>query len=65
MDEKEKLRILLSYWIAHNKDHAEEFRDWAGRAGELMPDIQAAADAVELANESLEAALEKLGGTGK
>ena len=65
MDQKEKLRILLSYWIDHNKDHAKEFRDWAGRAGELMLDIQAAADAVELANESLEAALVKLGSPGK
>jgi len=62
MDEKEKLRILIPHWIAHNQEHAQEFRDWAVRAGEPVPDILAAAEAVDKANEHLSVALEELGG---
>ena len=28
-EEKEKLRILLDYWIKHNREHGEEFKEWA------------------------------------
>jgi hypothetical protein len=42
--------------MEHNLEHADEFRRWAGQAG------GAAAEALLLANRSLEAALEKLGG---
>lgn len=62
MDEREKLRILLPHWISHNKEHAQEFRDWAHRVGEPLPGILAAADAVEHANEYLAQVLEELGG---
>ena len=30
--EKYKLRALLEYWVKHNKEHGEEFREWAERA---------------------------------
>ena len=30
--EKEKLRILLDYWIKHNREHGEEFKEWAEKA---------------------------------
>ncbi len=30
--EKGKLRVLLDYWIEHNKEHGEEFREWAEKA---------------------------------
>ena len=30
--EKNKLRALLEYWVKHNKEHGEEFREWAGKA---------------------------------
>ncbi len=62
MNEKDKLRILIPHWIAHNKEHANEFRDWATQADEASADILVAADAIVLANESLLSALEKLGG---
>jgi len=62
MEEKDKLRILIPHWIAHNTEHANEFRDWAMRTEMVSADILAAADAVVLANESLLSALEKLGG---
>jgi len=62
MEEKNKLRILIPHWIAHNQEHANEFRDWATLNEMVSADILAAADAVVLANESLLSALEKLGG---
>jgi nickel/cobalt exporter len=30
--EKDKLRALLEYWVKHNKEHGEEFREWAEKA---------------------------------
>jgi len=65
MDEIEKLRVLIPYWISHNTEHANEFLDWNMRVGEPMPEIQAAANALEQANQSLAAALEKLGGASE
>ena len=62
MDEIEKLRVLLPHWIEHNTEHAAEFREWAARAGEAKADILAAAQQLEVANRTLEVALEKLGG---
>ena len=62
MEEKDKLRILIPHWIAHNSEHANEFRDWAIQNEVVSADIIAAADAIVLANESLLSALEKLGG---
>jgi len=62
MEEKDKLRILIPHWVAHNREHANEFRDWATRADVVSADILAAGDAIDHANESLLSALEKLGG---
>ena len=31
-DERAKLRTLLNYWIEHNKEHSQEFREWAEKA---------------------------------
>jgi len=62
MEERDKLRILIPYWVTHNIEHAKEFRDWATQSDVVSADILAAADAIVLANESLLTALEKLGG---
>ena len=62
MNEKDKLRVLIPHWIEHNHEHAEEFRRWADQASSASPDLLAAAEAIARANESLTAALEKLGG---
>lgn len=62
MNEAEKLRVLIPHWIEHNQEHAEEFRGWAGQAGPVSPELLAAAEAIVQANQSLSAALEKLGG---
>lgn len=62
MNDLEKLRILLSHWIEHNEEHADEFRRWADKAGTAAPDVLAAAERMGYVNQALAAALEKLGG---
>lgn len=29
-----ELESRLGYWIHHNREHGDEFREWAGKAGE-------------------------------
>ena len=29
----QELEVRLGYWIHHNREHGEEFREWAGKAG--------------------------------
>jgi hypothetical protein len=62
MDEVEKLRVLIPHWIEHNVEHADEFREWAVRAGAAQEDLEAAAAALKAVNEHLQVALQKLGG---
>lgn len=38
-DIREKLRILLDYWIEHNSEHEKEFRDWADKAVSLSTEV--------------------------
>jgi hypothetical protein len=62
MNERDKLRVLLPHWIEHNGEHAQEFHNWADRAGSARADILDAARLVEEANARLQNALDKLGG---
>ncbi len=62
MKQIEKLRVLIPHWIEHNEVHAGEFRSWADEAGVAAGDILEAADYMSRLNQSLEIALEKLGG---
>ncbi len=32
MSDKEKLVKLLDHWVAHNKDHADNYTQWSGKA---------------------------------
>jgi len=34
-DNRNKLKTLLVYWIEHNEEHSQEFKEWAGRAKEF------------------------------
>jgi hypothetical protein len=68
-DNLAKLRVLLPYWIAHNDDHADGFRQWAARAAEIGRDesarqIEAAAARMAACNQALDAALQSLEETG-
>jgi hypothetical protein len=63
--EKDRLRVLLDYWVEHNKEHGEEFREWAEKAkgfgdDALSEELAAAAREMEKANASLTRALTRL-----
>ncbi len=65
MSDQEKLRILLAYWIEHNLDHAQEFRQWAQRAEafgskEAASKLEGAAQEMTALNDSLRTALDLL-----
>ena len=49
-DDRAKLKTLLGYWIEHNKEHSQEFREWADKAKGL--------GAVEASEQMLQATLE-------
>jgi len=38
-DGKEKLKILLDYWIEHNSEHEKEFRAWADKVVSLSAEV--------------------------
>ncbi|MEA1872170.1 MAG: hypothetical protein U9M91_02090 [Chloroflexota bacterium] len=38
-DLQEKLQVLLDYWIEHNSEHEQEFRDWADKVGSLSTEV--------------------------
>ena len=64
-DERAKLKTLLNYWIEHNKEHSQEFREWASKA-KVLGEAQAceemlrAAQEMDKASESLSRALRRL-----
>ncbi len=64
-DERAKLKTLLNYWVEHNKEHSQEFREWAGKAkvfGETQAyeEMLQAAQDMDKASESLSRALRGL-----
>jgi hypothetical protein len=66
MDTKEKLRILLQYWMEHNVQHAQEFREWARRAEAFgsaagASELEAAAREMTRLNGHLKTVLDELG----
>jgi len=59
-DIQEKLQILLDYWIEHNSEHEQEFRDWADKVASLSPEVaqqlrEAAAKMAAASNELIKA----------
>ena len=64
-DQIDRLRVLLEYWIKHNEEHGEEFREWAEKAGAsgaavVRNDLLGAYEAIGKANELLARALDSL-----
>ena len=63
-DFKDKLNKLLEYWIEHNKEHGEEFREWADKAGSVKSGVsqllQDAAGRMDEATDCLEKAKKAL-----
>jgi nickel/cobalt exporter len=67
--EREKFKILLNHWIKHNREHSQEFREWAKKAkgfgeAEACDDILQAAQEIDKANDALLRALRRLEGKG-
>jgi hypothetical protein len=67
IDERAKLSTMLNYWMEHNEEHSQEFREWADKAkefgeAEVSDEILTAAQEMDRANESLSRALKRLGG---
>jgi hypothetical protein len=59
-DVREKLRILLDYWIEHNSEHEQEFRDWADKVVSLSTEVaqqlqKAATKMAAVSNELMKA----------
>ncbi len=57
-EEKEKLSLLLVYWIEHNKEHENDFKRWADKAKGFCDDgayeaIMEAVEHMEVVNECL------------
>jgi nickel/cobalt exporter len=64
-DEKAKLKTLLNYWVEHNKEHSQEFREWAGKAkvfgeNQTYEEMLRAAQEMDKVSESLSRALRGL-----
>lgn len=64
-EERVKIRTLLDYWIAHNKEHSQEFREWAGKVKmsgetEAGEEMLLAAQEMDKASEILTRALKRL-----
>jgi hypothetical protein len=68
-NDRDKLKALLKYWIAHNKDHSEEFRGWAEKAklmgqSEAADELQKAVKQMDKATALFSQSLKKLAGEG-
>ena len=66
-DERKKLVTLLDYWIEHNVEHGQEFREWAEKAAsfgepEVGKEIKKAADVMDVATGQLVRVKQKLAG---
>ncbi|MDD5288648.1 MAG: hypothetical protein PHY28_06005 [Dehalococcoidales bacterium] len=69
-EEKDNLKALLKYWIAHNEDHSAEFKEWAEKAkamgeDEIARNIQQAVEQMDKATALFSQSLKKLGGKEK
>ena len=65
MEDRTRLVTLLDYWMDHNTEHSQEFREWTAKveaAGEVeaAAEILAAAQEMDKANEYLSRALKIL-----
>ena len=65
--EKDRLTVLLDYWVKHNREHGEEFREWAEKSrsfGQIAVHdyLLKAHEEMGKANASLLRALEELRG---
>lgn len=65
-DERARLMILLDHWVEHNREHSQEFSEWADRAkalgeAEVGEGMLRAARAMDSASDFLSQARKRLG----
>ena len=65
-DERAKLRVILSHWVEHNREHSQEFSEWAVKAkalgeAEVGEEMLRAAQAMDESSDFLTQALKRLG----
>jgi hypothetical protein len=63
----DKIRILLSHWVEHSREHAAEFFEWAERikglaSNEVVLHLRSSGEAMEKVTKHLQAALNHFGG---
>jgi hypothetical protein len=67
---EKKLQTLLDYWIEHNGEHEQEFRDWADKATSSSAEVaqqlrKAATGMAAVSNELMKAKQALLKGKGR
>lgn len=68
-EERKKLATLLDYWIDHNDEHGQEFREWAEKMKEtgeeeIYVELYRAVNEMEKAGEYLRKARKIMGEGG-
>ena len=62
--QRQRLKVLLNYWIEHNREHAGELEEWAEKAKalgeELSAELLRAARQMKEAGKTLSRVLENL-----
>jgi rubrerythrin len=56
-DIQQKLKVLLDYWIEHNSEHEQEFREWADK---VAPSYTEVANRLQKAATTMAAATDEL-----
>ena len=65
VDDREKLKIILKHWVGHNKEHSEEFKEWAEKArqmgeAEVAGEILQAVENMDRVSEILSRTMKRL-----
>ena len=65
INEKDKLKTLLGYWVEHNEEHSGEFKEWAEKAremgeAEVADEIMQAVENMDRVSEILTKTLKRL-----
>jgi len=64
-DERAKLKTLLNYWVEHNREHSQEFKEWADKArvmgeAKVAEEMLRAVQAMDRASGLLSQSLKRL-----
>jgi nickel/cobalt exporter len=64
-DEKAKLKALLNYWVEHNQEHSQEFKEWVAKAEalgekEVAEELWLASQEMDKVSEILSKTLKRL-----